>query len=61
MFVCGLQSKAAYIKLLTPFHAAYNQGRISIKGRYQSNKCGNSDYFYAGPYAPSLRWIIFVN
>jgi len=39
MFKCGLQS------FLTPFRAAYNQGRLIIKGSKQSNKYGTAFLF----------------
>jgi len=31
MFKCGLQSRGTYIKLLTPFRATDNQGRLTIE------------------------------
>jgi len=31
MLKCGLQSGVAYINFLTPFRAAYNQGRLTIE------------------------------
>jgi len=32
MFKCGLQSRGTNVNVLTPFRAAYIQGRLAIKG-----------------------------